>query len=1019
MSEGKLWSVKKKDWAAIRKLVRDLGVSALTAHLLVNRGIKTGAEAQVFFEASTEHLTSLEQMPGCAEAAAIIAETIGLGEKIVVFGDYDADGVTATAILVKGLARSGAEIDYRIPDRFSEGYDLNETFVDWAVENGYSLIITVDCGIKAFECIDKARKKGLKVIVTDHHEPGDMVPEADVVINPKLHNDSFTRELAGAGVALALVRAFLCQQGLKPDAESGFQELLELAAIGTIADSVSLLDCNRIIAKHGLQRLGETDNIGLAALFEVEGLKDKSEFGVTDISFKIGPCINAVGRIGDANEAVALLVADSSQVAWELAQKLHRDNSSRQILDRIAYLEAVEKVEQEIDLEQDPVIVLASENWHPGVIGISAARVVQRFNRPAVLISIEDGVGKGSARSPRGFDIHAAFNYCSSVLLKYGGHKNAGGFTISADNIEEFRKLMNEYAQTGCTDTGECLEEAEGEVFLQDLDFKFMEEMETLKPFGSGNPEPLLVSSDLQVTSIRNVGKKNEHIKLEVSNGEVEVECIGFKLAEKFTHLKKGDCIDLLFSPQINRWNGSENIQLVLSDVRSGKRAAWDPVVELQTGESREVAFAQELLEAVKKKEQFQCFSADAEEQLLQMLPFLKGNLINPIVLFPLQSMAADFRRRILEAMPDQKVCLIDCVTSNSEIRGSAALWAVGKIDVLVTSLGTWKAIHPLFRSTGPQNYFESSESLKQGEPFVPCMCIQMGHWGTMFPGKGVLAEVYEILSEWDNGALIAGSGKHLKTALESISDTRVIGGSSLPDPEILFCTTKDKVDAVCRICSQADKNLVFVNSSQEAIALSREMAKDCFKDSGEVRSYYGGLGERQKRLILEDFNFGTSKVLVSSRSLAPSNIVSPDSLVVHRFPINLFDYNRFLIAPKVYLTYTQEDYKRSQAYVRSLCPDDNILEYVGKNMRYCRKGGFGELHRKLSRGLQGRSRRALSVALTIFLESSLDYGSGEILAASKDSWRYKEALKEVEAFHAVAEMLGNIQYEAAAALEC
>lgn len=1018
MSEGKLWSVRKKDWAAIRKLVNDIGVSALTAHLLVNRGIKSGAEAQVFFEASTEHLTSLEQMPGCAEAAAIIAETTGLGKKIVVFGDYDADGVTATAILVKGLARFGAKIDYRIPDRFSDGYDLNEDFVDWAVESGYGLIITVDCGIKAFECIDRARKNGLKVIVTDHHQPGDTVPEADVVINPKLHDDSFTKELAGAGVALALVRAFWCQQGLSPDV-SGFQELLELAAIGTIADSVSLLDCNRVIVKHGLQRLGETDNIGLAALFEVEGLKDKCEFEVTDISFRIGPCINAVGRIGDANEAVALLVTDSSQVASELAQKLHRDNSSRQTLDRIAYLEAVEKVEQEIDLEQDQVIVLASENWHPGVIGISAARVVQRFNRPAVLISIEDGIGKGSARSPRGFDIHAAFNYCSSVLLKYGGHKLAGGFSISAENIEDFRRLMNEYAQAGCTDTGECLEEAEGEVFLQDLDFKFLEEMETLKPFGSGNPEPLLVSSDLQVTSIRNVGKKNEHVKLEVSNGEVEAECIGFKLAEKFAQLKQGDCIDLLFSPQINRWNGSENIQLVLSDVRYGKSLAWAPVVELNAAQSGEGAFVPELLQAVKKKEQFQYFAADAEEKLLQMLPFLKGNLVNPIVLFPLQSMAVDFRRRILEVMPGLQVCLIDCITANSKIRGSAALWAAGKIDVLVTSLGTWKAIHSLFRSTGPQNPLEPLEPLELGEPFVPCLCIQMGHWGTMFPENGLIGEVNEILSEWDKGAFIAGSGKHLKTALELITDTRFMGDSSLPNPEILFCTTKDKVDAVCRICSQADKNLVFVNSSQEAIALSREMANDCFKDSGEVRSYYGGLGERQKRLILEDFNCGTSRVLVTSRSLAPSNIVPPDSLVVHRFPINSYDYNRFLIAPKVYLTYTQGDFKRSQAYVRSLCPDDNILEYVGKNMRHCRKSGFGELHRKLSRGLQGRSRRALSVALTIFLETSLDYGSGESLAAAKDSWRYKEALKEVEAFNAITEMLGTIQYEAAAALEC
>ncbi len=332
MSERKLWTVRQRDWTAIKRLVSDLGISSVTAHLLVSRGIDNGAEAQRFVAAAPEELSSLEAMPGCAEAAAVIAEVTAQNKKIVVFGDYDADGVTATAILVKGLKRAGANVDYRIPDRFSEGYDLNLDFVASAADRGYELIITVDCGIKAFECIKLAQEKGLKIIVTDHHQLGDTVPQADVVINPKLYEDSFTKDLAGAGVALALVRAFWWHQGLNPDAEDTFRELLELAAVGTIADSVPLLGCNRVIVKNGLQRLGETENIGLAALFEVESLKNKQVFDVRDISFKIAPCINAVGRIGDANDAVALLVSDAAQEVWELAKKLHRDNALRQIL---------------------------------------------------------------------------------------------------------------------------------------------------------------------------------------------------------------------------------------------------------------------------------------------------------------------------------------------------------------------------------------------------------------------------------------------------------------------------------------------------------------------------------------------------------------------------------------------------------------------------------------------------------------------------------------------------------------
>jgi len=1092
MQQTNLWSVKARDWASINVLVKEMGISPLTAQLLVNRGIGNVDDARVFFEPSLANLDALEKIPGCSEAAAIITEVIKGGEKVIVFGDYDADGVTATALLVKGLRTVGADVDYYIPNRFSEGYDLNQSFMELVVDKGYGLVITVDCGIKAFECIDLAREKGLRTIITDHHQPADSVPRADAVINPKLNDDPFTKELAGVGVAFALVLKVWRQSGVDRGENNRLREMLELAAIGTISDSVSLLGCNRIIVSHGLKQLGETANIGLSSLFEIEGLQGKKEFEVTDISFKIGPCINAVGRLGDANEAVALLISESSQEAWELAKKLHKDNAVRQTLDGTTFLEAVEAVEQEVDLSSERVIVLASENWHPGVIGITASRVVQKFNRPAVLIAVENGIGKGSGRSRGDFNLNEAFKFCRDLLIKFGGHKQAGGFSIAAEQISEFRRCINQYAADRCESTSGFVE-ADAEVFLPDIDFEVVEELERLKPFGPGNPVPLLICRNVHVDSIRNVGKKNEHLKLVVSSMETEVDCIGFKLAEKMRGLKQGDCADLLFSPQINQWNGCHKIQFLLSDIRershSGSNScSHSNVREFKTPDSTSgstepaVVFPGVLnrteevlatrtshlgtttvLEYIRSGQRMAHLGFDNEEQLLLALPTFKQSGVIPVILFPLQSLAGDFERRVAECYPALTTAFVDCVTPRAEIRALGEKMVQGAVDLLITSVGSWKA------NQGLLGAFDLWGTRASKEIF-PCLFIHLGHWGTMFPGAELIKDVREVLSAWSGSALFLGSGLHL--SLDSLgctvfdlcternqagtavgtkvgSQTGTSAGNTAGGKagnwaetgtgdnagnnaetqsehnsfiyQIFTYQSQDKIETIRHICSVSGKNLVFVNSGREAMRLRRELSGICGFSSGQVRSFFGGLLQGQKEIILEDFNQGTSRVLVASRNLDTFAVQKADSVIIYAYPLNTFDFNRFLVAPNVHLTYNNLDFEKSKGYVNSLCPDDVILEYVARNLRYSGNASMEDLHRRMSRGLHGCSsfsRRALSVALAILSEPEIYRGRQGTVAAAKESWRYLEAKKEVDNFLLLADRLGSIQSQAAASLD-
>lgn len=1003
MQKASLWSVKKRDWDGVNRLVNELGISPFSAQLLINRGIKDAEAARDFFETPLTRIYSLAHIPGCREAAMRILDSLRCGEKVMIYGDYDADGVTATSVMVKGLKLIGANVDYYIPDRFSEGYDLNEGFLVSAAEKGYSLVVTVDCGIKAFECIEAAKRLGLKIIVSDHHEPGESLPEPDVLINPKLNNDDFFRDLAGVGVAFAVVLALFQEKGLQPG-EEFFNQLLELAAIGTIADSVGLIGCNRIIVKQGLKIIGGTSNTGLAALLEVEGLKGKEGLEAADISFKIAPCINAVGRIGDANDAVRLLVSDYPQEAWELAQKLHRDNSVRQNLDGAAYLEVLERVEKDIDFGREKVIVLASDEWHPGVIGITAARVAQRFHMPAVLISIDGEVGKGSGRSTGDFDLNEAFEYCRELLIRSGGHKLAGGFSIEVGNISAFRRMINDFADKWSQENHISLKQADVEVIIDEIDLELIQEIEAFKPFGIQNPEPIFLSSHVRVDGMRIVGKKSEHLKLVVTGEETQVDCIGFKMSEHLELLKQGGFRDIVFTPQLNTWNGTTKIEFLLWDI------IHDDTTVVDRGDfspkEKESSLKKDSLQKLLKGARVQYSGLEAEAALLGVIQELKSAETFTVVLFPLQSLAADFEKTLAGLAQGLRVLRVDCITANETIEKAAGAIAHGAADLLVTSLGTWSANKNLQAAAAGRN---------------SCMCVHLGHWVSTSLPQEIFDLTAGALEDWKGATVFLGSGRGFDEDAfrKGFEIQELQRGQAAPNADLVFLEGEDKLASLQGVLRESGKQLVVVNNGRKAVWLAQEI-KQMGLDNLKIRHFHGGLMPSQKRLVLEDFNFGTAGGLVASRNLEPYMVERPESVVIFSFPLNVFDFNRFIIAPRVFLGYNNADFNESYAYVRSLCPDEELIQEAG-NAEQRGKINSAQLAKRMAEGLQrnGNSgKRGISVSLAIMGDLNSSTSGSFDRDSFIQSWRFAEACREVEAFKYLVDDIGSGFKEAAAAFD-
>lgn len=561
----KRWNFLKQPQNA-PTLAEALHIPPVVATILANRNVDNPEDAKQFLAKSKTGIHHPFLLKDAQKAAQRIKQALDTNETVVIYGDYDVDGITSSAIVYKFLKSLGMNVSYYIPNRVDEGYGINILALQKIRKEGASLMITVDCGITAVGEVEFAKTIGLDIIITDHHTCKEEIPRALAVINPKQPECSYPfKDLAGVGVAFKFILATVLELGL--NASRYFDEFIDIVAIGTIADVVSLTGENRLFVSQGLKKLQNTDNTGIQALFEVAGITGKP-LTAGNISFTIAPRINAAGRVGSATLAVELLVTNSPEKAAEIAVQLDEENRQRQQTEQEILKDALEMIEAMEKPEEKKVFVLAKEDWHHGVIGIVASRITDKFYKPTILISLTDKMGKGSGRSVKGFNIFDALSYCSENLLKFGGHELAAGLGLSADSIEAFDMQINAYANEVMTE--EMLTpyiNIDATLQLSDLTLPNAELLSMLEPFGMGNPQPVFAVMNTTLHSVRQIGN-GKHCKLTVTKSGRQAEFVGFNMAEVAESFKIGANLDLAFTVDTNVYRGTKQLQLILRDVR-------------------------------------------------------------------------------------------------------------------------------------------------------------------------------------------------------------------------------------------------------------------------------------------------------------------------------------------------------------------------------------------------------------------------------------------------------------------
>ena len=569
------WRFRPFDADRVAELGRVAGVPPLIAQLLMNRGVVDPAGVAGFFDTRLTGLHDPETLPGVVEAAARIVEAIRTHQKIVIYGDYDVDGVCGTSILWACLNLAGAEdVSYYIPHRVEEGYGVNgDALKRLTTERGADLIVTVDCGISAVKEAKLARELGVSLIITDHHTIGSELPDADVIVHPKLAGSLYPfPELCGCAVAFKLAwqvcKSFGDGKKASPHLRAFLVKSISLVAMATVADVMPIHGENRILVRHGLAGLLDSPSPGLRALLLVSGCADKKELNTGSIGFSLAPRINAAGRLEYAMQAVEMLTTEIHERAEELAQALDLCNTQRQEIERRMVEEAHEMLAAQGGLNGRGAIVLGREGWHPGVIGIVASRLVDTYHRPTIVVALTDGHGQGSARSIAGFDLYQAIAACSAPLTAFGGHAMAAGLKIPREHLEAFAGAFDVHCRSVLST--EQLQRSiliDAEVPLGALTLKVLESIEALEPHGIGNPKPILVANRVKVVGDpKAVGPRQNHLQLRFCQGDTIVKAIAWNMAERGKVLKAGTLCSIAFTPSINEWNGRREVQLEIKD---------------------------------------------------------------------------------------------------------------------------------------------------------------------------------------------------------------------------------------------------------------------------------------------------------------------------------------------------------------------------------------------------------------------------------------------------------------------
>ncbi len=554
------------DQNLINTLASELNTPKSIARILYNRNIYDVESARRYFRFQIGDLYDPFLLMDMQKAVDRIILAMRNREKILIYGDYDVDGITSVSLIYLLLKYLGCHVEFYIPNRLREGYGMSIDGIKVAQLKGVSLIITVDCGITAIKEVQFAKNASIDIIISDHHESGNDLPNALAVINPKTNGENYPfRELAGVGVAYKLALALIRMLNLD---EEIIHQYVDLVAIGSAADIVPLVDENRILVREGLRKLNEKNKPGLAALLESSGLRNKV-ISTGQIVFVLAPRINAVGRMGNAERAVRLLTTTNKQQARNIAAILEAENRERKNIDDLTFKEAQEIVDQEYDPQENAAFVLDMDGWHPGVIGIVASRIVEKYYRPTVMISVEDGIGKGSARSIYGFDIYEALKKCEDLMLGFGGHKYAAGLTIEEKKIQPLRERLNEIAKETLTDDMLVPKlNIDCEIDLSEINPRFVQLLKMMAPFGPQNLRPVLLSKNLQVVGSPGIVGKN-HLKFKVQQNGVVIDAIGFNLGDKFYRLTPGEKnLDLAYVVEENEYMGRTTLQLRIKDLR-------------------------------------------------------------------------------------------------------------------------------------------------------------------------------------------------------------------------------------------------------------------------------------------------------------------------------------------------------------------------------------------------------------------------------------------------------------------
>ncbi|AZR73093.1 single-stranded-DNA-specific exonuclease RecJ [Anoxybacter fermentans] len=922
----KRWEIYTEKQLLTARIADELGISPITAQILVNRGIATVEEAKKFFQLDLTNLWDPFLLFGMDRAVDRIIEGLKNGEKIIIFGDYDVDGITGTSLLIRVFEQIGAKVDYYIPDR-AEGYGLNQGAIRRLSLSGYTLIVTVDNGISCFEEVELANSFGIDVIITDHHEPPKRIPNATAVVNPKLETCNYPCPyLSGVGVVFKLCQA-LAQRLNSSKLAQFVLEQIDLVTLGTVADIVPLLGENRIITANGLKKIKTTLNLGLRELIKVAKLEDK-EINVGDVGFVLAPRINAIGRLDNPMLGVELLTTRDPERAAKLAEKLDLANRKRQMIEEIIFKEAVEMIDEE-GLDKGYGIVLASEDWHSGVIGIVASKLVERYYRPTILIAIQDGVGKGSARGIRGLNLYEALTHCQNYLENYGGHELAAGLIIEPGQIQQFREEFEQYVKNVLTieDLKPYLK-VDARVDLDELDFALLEELEKLEPHGPGNPRPQLMVQNVRHEH-RLVGVNEKHLKLQVFNNSKRIDAIGFGMAEMVEYLKKHRKIDLVFNLNRNIWNGQENLQMVLVDLKPVENGPVEKFFQkayefLKSAEERELKDAErnkrQMLEGLRK------------DELLEKIRYLISN-------HPYRPQIEEILVRLLQnknilaistAVVDISA-LVKCFTAYQVLGDRHITCMVYPLPMLVDihyeSMNS--SLKPLglrvYKAHGFLTLKESEElnrAIEAGEVDILlltpkyleyflskfkklkerigfCLVEEAHHMGLtcslFYSDYYRLSQLFRELNDPLILAVTPAADKEIIAKIveslgidEVVIDSYVRTNLAISDQRNI----RNKEDYLLNVVRSGEKTVVYVSSPEMSVKIAQKLRERLPEMDEEIIYYHEGLSLKDRKFIKDLFKRGKVKVIISTAIFA-AEVDIPDIRHVVFYQLN-FNFTEF-----------------------------------------------------------------------------------------------------------------------------